>query len=225
MKFIKALTLGASIFALSFSVLAEEKAETQATDELEVKITAEMPNVEVKHGEQTIVIQRDQDKNHRIGDGYDKTSRACPPFCIQPASAAEGVDTVAELEVIEHLKNGNMLIDTRTPAWLARGHIPGAVNIPWKEFNTAAAQAWSEEITISTIEDVMTGKLGVTKNGDALDFANAADIIIYCNGPWCPQSVNAIKSLLNKGYPAEKIKWYRGGMQAWESFGLTVVKG
>jgi rhodanese-related sulfurtransferase len=225
MKLMNTLTLAVSIFALSFSALAEEKAETQAADELNVKITAELPNVEIKQGDQTILIQRDQNKDHRIGDGYDKTSRACPPFCIQPASAAENVDTVAELEVIEHLKNGDMLIDTRTAAWLARGYIPGAVNIPWKAFNTAAAQAWSEEITVKEIADVMVEKLGVTKNGDALDFANAANIIMYCNGPWCPQSVNAIKSLIAEGYPAEKIKWYRGGMQAWESFGLTVIKG
>ena len=27
------------------------------------------------------------------------------------------------------------------------------------------------------------------------------------------------------GYPAEKIKWYRGGMQDWEILGLATVKG
>jgi hypothetical protein len=26
------------------------------------------------------------------------------------------------------------------------------------------------------------------------------------------------------GYPANKIKWYRGGMQDWEILGLTTVK-
>jgi rhodanese-related sulfurtransferase len=26
------------------------------------------------------------------------------------------------------------------------------------------------------------------------------------------------------GYPAHKIHWYRGGMQAWHSLGLTTVK-
>jgi hypothetical protein len=29
--------------------------------------------------------------------------------------------------------------------------------------------------------------------------------------------------LLALGYPAHKIKWYRGGMQSWKSLGLTTV--
>jgi rhodanese-related sulfurtransferase len=47
---------------------------------------------------------------------------------------------------------------------------------------------------------------------------------MYCNGPWCGQSPTAIKRLLRAGYPASRIKYYRGGMQSWESFGLTVVE-
>jgi hypothetical protein len=31
-------------------------------------------------------------------------------------------------------------------------------------------------------------------------------------------------TLLNFGYPAHKLKWYRGGMQDWEILGLTVVR-
>ncbi|MDH5471784.1 MAG: rhodanese-like domain-containing protein, partial [Gammaproteobacteria bacterium] len=38
------------------------------------------------------------------------------------------------------------------------------------------------------------------------------------------QSPNNIKNLLKLNYPAEKIKWYRGGMQNWENLGLTTVK-
>ena len=30
-------------------------------------------------------------------------------------------------------------------------------------------------------------------------------------------------TLLTLGYPAEKLKWYRGGMQSWEQFGFTTV--
>jgi len=49
-------------------------------------------------------------------------------------------------------------------------------------------------------------------------------LLLYCNGPWCGQSPTNIRTLLTLGYPAHKIKWYRGGMQAWESLGLTTVK-
>jgi hypothetical protein len=30
--------------------------------------------------------------------------------------------------------------------------------------------------------------------------------------------------LLKFGYPAHKIKWYRGGMQNWSNLGLTTAK-
>lgn len=33
-----------------------------------------------------------------------------------------------------------------------------------------------------------------------------------------------IEDLPTIGYPAHKILWYRGGMQAWESLGLTTLK-
>jgi len=41
---------------------------------------------------------------------------------------------------------------------------------------------------------------------------------------WCGQSPSSIKTLLRFGYPAKKLKWYRGGMQDWEILGLTVIK-
>jgi hypothetical protein len=41
---------------------------------------------------------------------------------------------------------------------------------------------------------------------------------------WCGQSPSNIKTLLKFGYPAHKIKWYRGGMQSWSNLGLNTVK-
>jgi rhodanese-related sulfurtransferase len=38
------------------------------------------------------------------------------------------------------------------------------------------------------------------------------------------RSPTTIKGLLKIGYPAHKILWYRGGMQDWESLGLTTLK-
>ena len=59
---------------------------------------------------------------------------------------------------------------------------------------------------------------------DALwNFAGAKTLVFYCNGPWCGQSPTNIKQLLSLGYPAHKLKWYRGGIQAWKSLGLTTV--
>ncbi|MGA1179662.1 MAG: rhodanese-like domain-containing protein, partial [Marivivens sp.] len=36
------------------------------------------------------------------------------------------------------------------------------------------------------------------------------------------QSPTAIRNLLEVGYPAERIFYYRGGMQAWRMLGLSV---
>lgn len=34
----------------------------------------------------------------------------------------------------------------------------------------------------------------------------------------------AVKALLSYGYPAAKIKYFRGGMQNWKALGLTTIK-
>lgn len=55
------------------------------------------------------------------------------------------------------------------------------------------------------------------------DFSQAKSLVLWCNGPWCGQSPTAIKGLIGQGYPANKIRYYRGGMQLWRVFGLPVV--
>ncbi|MBT3431411.1 MAG: rhodanese-like domain-containing protein, partial [Candidatus Thioglobus sp.] len=52
-------------------------------------------------------------------------------------------------------------------------------------------------------------------------FGNAKTIYNFCNGAWCGQSPASIRALLAIGYPEHKIKYYRGGMNAWKSLGLT----
>ncbi|MDH5355719.1 MAG: rhodanese-like domain-containing protein, partial [Gammaproteobacteria bacterium] len=60
--------------------------------------------------------------------------------------------------------------------------------------------------------------------GSVFDFSKAKTLVLFCNGMWCGQSPASMKSLLKYGYPAEKIKWYRDGMQAWEILGFNTVK-
>ena len=55
------------------------------------------------------------------------------------------------------------------------------------------------------------------------DFRNVKTLVMFCNGMWCGQTPNNINNLLGYGYPADKIKWYRGGMQSWEILGLTTA--
>lgn len=64
----------------------------------EVAIPPEMAEARLTLGDTEIVIARNQDPEARIADDFAKTSRACPPFCIHPMSATEGVETVGEID-------------------------------------------------------------------------------------------------------------------------------
>lgn len=211
---IASTVLLASAF-LAGSALAEEK--------LEVGITAAMSSMDVMHNGQKVTIMRNQDQNATVNPAFAKTSRKCPPFCIQPISLAPGVETIGEVEMIHYLKKVSdgdkslLVIDSRTPDWVEKGMIPGAVNIPYTDLDTKQNQLKAEEILEKQfgVKILDIGKY---------DFKKAKTLVMYCNGMWCGQSPTNIKFLLSIGYPADKIKWYRGGMQDWEILGLTTAK-
>lgn len=191
---------------------------------LDVNITPELEYVDVMHRGKAVRIQRNQDPNHTISDRYALTSRKCPPFCIQPAGIAPGVETIGELEMLAYLgqaargDDSVLVIDSRTPDWVANGTIPGSVNIPWTTLDTGAGADPFD------IADILRQRFGVKHREGLWDFSSAKTLVLFCNGNWCGQSPANIRSLLALGYPAERLKWYRGGMQNWEMLGLTVVK-
>jgi rhodanese-related sulfurtransferase len=177
----------------------------------EVNITSEIESVTVRHGEAEVNIMRNQNQKNTVNPAFAKTSRKCPPFCIQPATLAPGVETIAEIEMLD-------VIDSRTPAWVAKGTIPGAINIPWTSLNPAKG---ADPISIG---EILEGRFNARNLEGLWDFRDARVLVMFCNGMWCGQSPNNIKNLLGFGYPAHKIKWYRGGMQNWEILGLTTAK-
>lgn len=195
-----------------------------ASSGLDVKISNDINFVDVKHKGKIIRIQRAQSAENKINPSYAKTSRKCPPFCIQPGKLAEGVETIAELEVLEYLKritNGDkavLVIDSRTEDWVKKGTIPGSVNIPWTRLKQ---EAGADPFQIA---DILETQFGAVSIEGLWDFSNAKTLVLFCNGLWCGQSPSNIKTLLRFGYPPHKIKWYRGGMQNWESLGLTIAK-
>ena len=190
----------------------------------EVNISADLESVDVKHGDGTVNIMRNQNQKNTVNPAFAKTSRKCPPFCIQPSTLAPGVETIAELEVLDYLKrmtegdDSIVVIDSRTPAWVAKGTIPGAINIPWTALNQAKG---ADPISIG---EILEGRFNAQNLEGLWDFRNARTLVMFCNGMWCGQSPTNIKTLLAFGYPAHKIKWYRGGMQNWEILGLTTAK-
>lgn len=191
---------------------------------LEVGISEGIDSVEVIHNGKKVTISRNQDTDNTVNPRYAKTSRKCPPFCIQPEHIAGGVETIGELELLDYLSRiyrGDstiLVIDSRTPDWVRYGTIPGSVNFPWTTLNPdAGADPFK-------IEDILQEKFGVKNSEGLWDFSEAKTLVLFCNGIWCGQSPSNIKSLLRFGYPASKLKWYRGGMQNWENLGLTVIK-
>ena len=186
-----------------------------ASDEYPVGLTPDLPFASVLHQGKPVKIKRVQDTKHRLVDDFAKTSRPCPPFCIHPMSAAPGVDTVGELELINFVNNQvkdgkGLLIDARMPKFFNSETIPGAINIPFIIFTGDNANK-------------VISLLGVKIGANGSDFSQAKELCLFCNGPWCDQSPRAIKALIKAGYPAKKLKYYRGGMQLWKNFSLTTV--
>jgi len=181
---------------------------------LEVNLTANMPYLEVLHEGRKVRVQRIQNTAHVITGGFARTSRKCPPFCIQPMQVAPGVTTVGELEVFNFMES---------------------VNIPFTLFNLPDDDprfvALMQRLGVQPASADGGGLVQKVKAmfGDApqdngrWDFSMAKDILLWCNGMWCGQSPRAIRGLLKHGYPPEKIRYYRGGMQSWRILGLTVV--
>ncbi|MHC4222158.1 MAG: rhodanese-like domain-containing protein [Planctomycetota bacterium] len=206
---------GIAAFALTFSGLLKA---------VEVNITPVLESVTVIHGDKNVKVMRNQNQKNTVNPAFAKTSRKCPPFCIQPSSLAPGVETIGELEVLNYLKlisegdESILVIDSRTPDWVAKGTIPGAINIPWKSLNPAQG---ADPISIGGI---LEERLNAKNLGGLWDYSQAKTLVMFCNGMWCGQTPDNIKNLLNFGYPAHKLKWYRGGMQNWEILGLTTAK-
>jgi len=115
---------------------------------------------------------------------------------IRPMQLADGIRTVGELEVMEHLDRGLALIDTRPADACGSATIPGARNIPHAE-------------TVERMSQLDPGQ----------------PTIFFCNGPQCAATPEAIDALLTSEYPPAAIHYYRGGLHDWISLGLPTEAG
>ncbi|XOB60780.1 rhodanese-like domain-containing protein [Campylobacterota bacterium DY0563] len=212
MTILKKLLIASAVAGIcSVSAIAEG-------DEKFVPISKGVKSIEMNLNGEKFTLMRNQTAGNKISPLYDTTNRGTP----QPMTLAPGVETVGEIEFIEYMKkaqtdNSIAIIDSRKPGWYAKLRIPGAVNVPFTNFD-------ERDTAIEMMEDEM----GVVEKEDGtLDFSKAKTLALYCNGYWCGQTPGMVKNakfaLLKMGYPAEKIKYYRGGMQAWASLGFTVV--
>lgn len=158
---------------------------------------------------------RNQNPENRISDLYATTFRGMP----QPMRPFEpyDVETIGEREFVGYMQQAQtdsnvLIVDTRTIGWHQRLTIPGSVSYPYTMMDDPADRDWA-------LDD-----FGAKKQADGqYDFSKAKLLAMFCNGYWCGQTPAMVRAMLDVGYPAEKIKYYRGGMQAWTSLGLTVV--
>ncbi len=190
-----------------------------ASAQAESLIKTGMTEFTVKLNGETCKIGRNQTPGNTIHELYASTHRGKP----MPITLAPGIETLGELEFIEYMQRAQndpsiVIVDTRTEGWHHNLRIPCTVNVPFTLLND------DEFVALSTVVETF----GVVENDDeTLDFSKAKTIVGYCNGFWCGQTpgmfVNAKYSLKNIGYPVEKLKYYRGGMQAWTALGMDVV--
>ena len=114
---------------------------------------------------------------------------------IQPIQINKNIGTVGEIELNEYQEKGMQIIDARIADFYQISTIPGAKNIPHNQ---------------------------IIERMDELDRSQAA--ILFCNGPQCTQSPDAIRNLMKAGYPVEMLLYYRGGMHDWVTMGLPILE-
>lgn len=178
-----------------------------------VAISSTLPSVEVMHDGKKIRVERTGNPNAYLSNTFALTSRPSPPFFIQPFSIDPKIETYGELEVLDFISHKRgVFIDARLKNWYLQSAIPSAINIPFKIFLSDSDQRTK-----------VLKNLGGIYAKNNWDFTKAKTILFYCNGAWCGQSPTAIHALIGLGYPKEKMKYYRGGMQAWQLLGLTTI--
>ena len=110
---------------------------------------------------------------------------------LQRLAPVEGVRTVGELELAELAEQGAVLVDSRVPDSRSGVTIPGAVNHPHERVDS-----WFDGLDRDKVH------------------------VLFCNGPQCPQSPDALQQLVDKGFPAAKLAYYRGGLHDWVTLGM-----
>jgi rhodanese-related sulfurtransferase len=162
------------------------------------------------------------------GYAHDSIPAACKSTFITSAGKTifpmilhPKIETVSEPEVLDFIQlmqddRRMLLIDTRGEEWYDYRTIPGAVNIHYIYLMEAA-------LFPKEYQKALTA-LGIRQINQRLDFSAAKELLLFCNGAWCSQSPKMIKALLKLGYPPEKLKWYRGGMEDWLGFNMTTTR-
>ncbi|SIS83868.1 Rhodanese-like domain-containing protein [Roseivivax lentus] len=143
-----------------------------------------------------------------------RSGPACPPACLQPMEAAPGVSAIGEAELVAFLAGPvsemrGVLVDARAPGPFATGMLPGAISVPG--FTLHSDNPYRAELLAA---------LGLAP-GRSPDLT----LVVFGQGPLDPVPVMALRALFEAGYPAERMQYYRGGLDVWTALGLTTGPG
>ena len=188
-------------------------------ENLTVKITKDISYVMTEDSGVAVKVQRIQDPNYHLTDDYTKTSRSCPPFCVQETKIDKDIQNIAELELLTFMEkqvksNTGLIVDARLSSWYETETIPSAISLPFSKMQNASKE--EAEAIFKT--------LGMEINQDKTwNFDKVKELAIFCNGVWCEQSKHLVTALLKYDYPKEKLFYYRSGFQGWKLLGLTTI--
>ena len=96
---------------------------------------------------------------------------------------------------IDHARAGGALVDTREPEYVLHGTLPGAVAIRH--------------------EDILDGLADLDPDGP---------VVLFCNGPQCTATPQAVAELLEAGWDPARLRYYRGGIHDWVTLGLPLTR-
>lgn len=208
-------------------------------------IKPDMPYIFVVHNGRSIRIERDAfdslKARNDIRASLTQNSTACPPFCLQPAQLDIPVETIAEAELIDFMlmdlrDDNGVLIDVRSKQNYESNTIPGSTHyfiqdvqkgLGHEDFDLMLEQFGAQRHDGLTITDKLTEMLELDGHGmksDIWDFSEAKTLVFWSQSAIDPTAARAIRIMYEAGYPAEKLKWYRGGLASWQYWGFNTLK-
>ena len=105
------------------------------------------------------------------------------------------VKTISTEQLEQRLKGGNSLHlwNVLTDGYFKGEMIPGSLRVPLDTFQREVSETQSPK---------------------------GEEIIVYCGGPKCPQSLQAAQKLMDLGYT--NVQAYEGGLEEWKNAGNKI---
>lgn len=213
----KVSTMGKiGVLAVGLVLVAAAAAEAQ-----QVRLTEDIARFRFQFEGRTHDVARSAAPDRALLSRLVPGRIVCPPACLTPLTLSPGVETVGELEVLDFMRDsvemgGGLIIDARAPDAFEAGSIPGAVNLPVTIFTNAESNPF--------FGPVMQNLGGQPQQDGRWNLARALDLVVFCENSACASAPRAVEALLEIGYPARRLRFYRGGMEAWLSRGLPASR-